>query len=76
MEYLTITHPEWQPMWDQLAADRLNGGDPVCALAGQGWEYMGSTQDHHHFRHPCHPVTEKAEYFYLERAGVAFSWAC
>lgn len=75
MEYLNITHPEWQSMWDQLASDPRNGGDPVCACSGQGWEYMGSTADHHHFRHPCHPSTEKPEYSYIERAGVAFAWA-
>lgn len=75
MEYLNITHPEWQKMWDQLASDPRNGGDPVCAFAGNGWEYMGSTPDHHHFRHPCHPATEKTEYGYIERAGVAFAWA-
>lgn len=75
MEYLTLTDPEWPAMWDQLACDPLNGGDCVCAYAGKGWEYMGSTQDHHHFRHPCHPTTDKAEYCYVERAGVALAWA-
>lgn len=75
MEYLTITHPEWPSMWDQLAEDRLNNGDAVCAFEGKGWEYMGSTQDHHHFRHAFHPATEKVEYFYVERAGVALAWA-
>lgn len=75
MEYLSITSPEWETMWDQLAEDPLNQGDPICEFAGKGWEYMGSTQNHHHFRHPCHPATEKTEYSYIERAGVAFAWA-
>ena len=75
MEYLSMTSPEWETMWDQLAEDRLNQGDPICEFAGQAWEYMGSTKDHHHFRHPCPPATEKTEYIYLERAGVALAWA-
>lgn len=73
MEYLTITHPQWQAMWDELATDKLNQGDPVCAHAGYGWEYMGSMADHHHFRHACHPATQKVEYAYLERAWAAVS---
>jgi hypothetical protein len=36
---------------------------------------MGSTLDHHHFRHACHPLTNKAEYMYIERAGAALRWA-
>lgn len=75
MEYLTITHPQWQPMWDELASDKRNQNDPVCAYAGHAWEYMGSTADHHHFRHACHPLSNKAEYAYLERAWAAVSWA-
>ncbi|MGD8176810.1 4-diphosphocytidyl-2C-methyl-D-erythritol kinase [Marinimicrobium sp. ARAG 43.8] len=74
MEYLSMTHPEWEGMWDQLAQERLNGGDPLCEYAGRGWEYMGSTPDHHHFRHDCHPETEKTEYLYIERTGMAFAW--
>ncbi len=74
MEYLNMTDPEWETMWDQLANERLNQGDPICEFSGQAWEYMGSTQDHHHFRHACHPATEKVEYLYIERAGIAFAW--
>ena len=44
MEYLSMTSPEWETMWDQLAEDRLNQGDPICEFAGQAWEYMGSTK--------------------------------
>jgi hypothetical protein len=75
MEYLDITHPEWSKMWDELANDRINGGDPVCANLGDSWEYMGSSMDHHHFRHPCHPRTQSTEYAYIERARSAVSWA-
>src|SRR5690625_639964 len=77
MEYLTITHPQWPSMWDELARDQRNQGDSVCAFAGHAWEYMGSTVDHHHFRHACHPHTEKVEYAYIERAWAQTSvaWA-
>ena len=75
MEYLDLNHPEWQRMWDELAGYRLNGGDHLCIHEGHCWEYMGSTLDHHHLRHACHPLSNKAEYMYIERAGAALRWA-
>lgn len=75
MEYLDINHPEWQKMWDELASCHLNGGDPLCIHGNHCWEYMGSTTDHHHLRHASHPVTNKTEYMYIERAGAALRWA-
>jgi hypothetical protein len=75
MEYLTMTHPQWQSMWDEVAKDKRNQGDAVCAYAGHAWEYMGSTADHHHFRHAGHPRTEKTEYAYIERAWACVTWA-
>lgn len=75
MEYLDINHPEWQKMWDELAGYRLNDGDTLCVHEGHCWEYMGSTPDHHHLRHAYHPLTNKAEYMYIERTGAALRWA-
>jgi hypothetical protein len=75
MEYLDINHPEWQRMWDELASYGLNDGDALCINEGHCWEYMGSTVDHHHLRHACHPLTNKVEYMYIERAGAALRWA-
>lgn len=75
MEYLDINHTEWQKMWDDLASYRLNGGDALCINEGCCWEYMGSTLDHHHLRHAYHPLTNKTEYMYIERVGVALRWA-
>lgn len=75
MEYLTIDNPEWQRMWDELASYKINNGDPLCVNQGDCWEYLGSTADHHHLRHACHPVTERVEYIYIERAGAAVRWA-
>lgn len=75
MEYLDINHREWQKMWDELASYKINGQDPLCVNAGHCWEYMGSTHDHHHFRHANHPTTKKIEYIYIERTGAALRWA-
>ena len=75
MKYLDINHPEWQKMWDELASYSLNDGDPLCVHEGYCWEYMGSTADHHHLRHACHPLTNKPEYMYIERSGAALRWA-
>lgn len=75
MEYLDTSHPEWGRMWDELASYKLNGGDHLCINGSVCWEYMGSTGDHHHLRHACHPVTGKAEYIYIERARAAVGWA-
>lgn len=75
MEYLDINNPEWPKMWDELASYKINAGDHLCIFEGQCWEYMGSTRDHHHLRHACHPLTQTVEYFYLERARAAVGWA-
>jgi hypothetical protein len=75
VEYLNISDNEWPKMWDELADYNINEGDFLCINEGQCWEYMGSTPDHHHFRHACHPRTGSAEYFYLERARAAVAWA-
>lgn len=75
MEYLDINHSEWPKMWDELAAYKINAGDHLNVHNGQCWEYLGSTHDHHHFRHGCHPFTLRVEYAYLERARAAITWA-
>jgi len=75
MHYIDINHPEWQRMWEELAGYPLNNGDPLCVNEKACWEYMGSTDDHHHLRHACHPLSNKAEYMYIERTGAALRWA-
>lgn len=76
MEFLEAVHEEWQDMWAGLASYPLNRGDAVCLFDGKCWEYMGSTADHHHFRHPKHPLTNKPEYVYVERRRATVGWAC
>lgn len=77
MEYLDGTHPEWDEMWQQLADDPLNDGDPLCINQGLTWEYMGSSVDHHNFRHSKHPKSGRIEHIYLERtrSASAIGWA-
>ena len=74
MEYLDVSHPEWDRIWEELAQFPLNDGDRLCVNAGYCWEYMGSSADHHHLRHPHHPASGKAEYIYIERARAAVGW--
>ncbi|MBU2984314.1 4-diphosphocytidyl-2C-methyl-D-erythritol kinase [Saccharophagus degradans] len=75
MEFLEADHPEWQEMWEHLALHPLNNGDPICRSHNTAWEYMGSTQDHHHLRHAIHPATGKIEYVYIERRRAGVAWA-
>ncbi len=74
MEYLDSLHPEWGSMWQALASYPLNQGDATCTHQGHNWEYLGSSDDHHHFSHLCHPVSNKTEYAYLERIKLAAGW--
>ncbi|TQV84034.1 4-diphosphocytidyl-2C-methyl-D-erythritol kinase [Exilibacterium tricleocarpae] len=75
MEYLDSGHPEWPQMWEALANQPLNGGNALCVNEGKCWEYLGSTIDHHNFRHELHPDTGKAEYIYIERIRAAMGWS-
>ena len=75
MEFLEAKNPEWCDMWGELAEIKFNKGDPICEFRGRCWEYMGSTQDHHHLRHLLHPSTGKAEFIYIERRRAAIAWA-
>lgn len=75
MEYLDATHPEWLDMWEDLSSYQINNGNPLCIHNGKSWEYMGSTVDHHHFRHEHHPKTQRCEFIYIERCRAAVGWA-
>ncbi len=75
MVFLEAKHVEWCEMWEDLAADMLNKGDPICLFEGACWEYMGSTGDHHHFMHLMHPSSGKKEFAYIERRQTRLSWA-
>lgn len=56
----------WKKIWDTLAAAPINAGltDPRIALDsrfGEAWQYMGSRNNNHWFRHRCHPKTQQLE---------------
>lgn len=75
MEFIDDHHSEWIPMWEALALNPINHDDAVCEYHGVHWEYMGSTLDHHHFWHPRHPHTKRAEFIYIERPRATLLWA-
>lgn len=54
---------EWELMWSELASKEINGGDSECLHPEffEVWQYMGSRDGVHSFRHRMHPVTGKRE---------------
>lgn len=61
---IKINSPEWETMWNWVAAHPINQGidDPSTALnEGESWQYMGSykqgTKVISSFRHRIHPTT-------------------
>ena len=74
MEFIEANHDEWFDMWADLADYPMNKGDAQCPFMGAKWEYMGSTANHHHFRHQKHPRTGETEYAYLERRRATIGW--
>jgi len=75
VEFLEAVHPEWCEMWEELGKHNLNKGDPICFFMGACWEYMGSTDNHHHFRHNKHPKSGLREFAYIERSKMKLAWA-
>lgn len=75
MEFIEASHSEFCEMWESLGQDLRNNGDPICICMGASWEYMGSTPDHHHFRHLKHPATGGREFAYIERSKARLAWA-
>ena len=67
VEFIEANNPEWCDMWEELSQYKMNKGDPICLFMGTCWEYMGSSADHHHFRHLNHPASGKSEFAYVER---------
>ena len=65
-----ILHPKtaaWDRAWDGLrkiivAEDLGDGTDLLQENNGEGWQYMGTHDGHHEFRHRDHPVTNSREY--------------
>lgn len=62
--HMTPECPEWEHAWNTLASDKLNGGDPACtdSDSGERWQYMGTTEGEHTFRHRMHPKFKNLRY--------------
>jgi len=74
VEFIEASHCEWCDMWQALSEHHLNNGDPICLFMDECWEYMGSTTDHHNFRHLKHPRTCEKEFAYIERSRTRLAW--
>lgn len=62
--HLTPECPEWEHAWNALAANELNDGDPACtdSDSGEQWQYMGTQEGEHSFRHRMHPKLKTRHY--------------
>lgn len=63
---------EWDRMWKELASLPINGGDSVCTHPEifEEWQYMGTVDGKHSFRHRCHPVTSTRMYHHVDAVQV------
>lgn len=54
----------WFALWDTLERSPL-GVDRVsrCPETGEIWQYMGTIEGNHEFRHRHHPKTKQREVF-------------
>ncbi len=54
---------EWEYMWESLSLLEINAGDKFCLerLTGETWEYLGTFNNEHTFRHRLHPKTNQRE---------------
>ena len=75
MQHLIPDTQEWATAWALLAEHPLNSGLPdsrTAANSDEVWEYMGTADGKHTFRHRCHPTTSKREYLHFPvSCGVA-----
>lgn len=62
---------QWNSIWKGLSSLPINGGDTVCENeeTGDCWQYMGSDNLGHHFRHRKHPGTMKRESHVVKLTG-------
>ena len=54
MTHLSTTSPEWPAMWDALARATGDYAD-CCPETGECWQYMGTYDGAHQFRHRHRP---------------------
>ena len=53
--------PEWDEAWRGLH-ERFGSVDEICPCCGEAWQYMGTVDGHHEFRHRHHPETGERMY--------------
>jgi len=73
MQHLIPNTQEWVAAWALLADHPLNIElpDPESASNnGEIWEYMGTVDNKHTFRHRHHPSTSKREYLYFQLSCI------
>jgi hypothetical protein len=66
VEFLVPCSAAMDAAWQLLAHHPLNRGlaEPCVAwssFGGDAWQYMGTVDGHHEFRHRCHPRTQQRE---------------
>lgn len=49
-QIITSKHQGWTRMWNAIK-DKF--GDVACEENGESWQYMGTTETVHEFRHRC-----------------------
>lgn len=58
--------PEWVRVWGLLARHTLGQGDTYCQDTGERWQYMGTWDGWHEFRHRHHPKTGRREVVFFQ----------
>ncbi|MND15801.1 hypothetical protein D3C80_60350 [compost metagenome] len=64
---VVLDSDEWHSMWAELASKDINSGDTECVHpeTQESWQYMGTCNGVHSFRHRNHPGTGKREYIHV-----------
>ena len=73
--HLTREQLDSEHAWEKLADCPLNAELPegkrtTASHNGEVWQYMGTDERGHCFRHRCHPTTNKREYVFVVWPGV------
>ncbi|WP_071603880.1 hypothetical protein [Dickeya sp. NCPPB 3274] len=68
-DYVEPGSIEWETMWKELSLFEINAGDTECEDkdTGERWQYMGTKDDVHVFRHRFHPRTKNREHIKIKR---------
>jgi len=75
LSHIAPGNAEWDRAWNTMAANPVNAGleHPHVAFNeswGETWQYMGTVNGQHEFRHRMHPTTDKREYLKIPATSV------